>query len=296
MKERPTIKRTLQALLYLLPMLLIIGTFNLYPIFRSFEMSFWADYNFFKQEVNAYGLDAFKTVFSDPQFWLAVRNTFIFVLGVVPISIIISLAIALMLHSIDFLQGFFRSIYFLPFVTSTVAVSIVWRWLYHSQYGLINYFLGLFGFNSIQFLTDPKYAMTALVIMSVWKGIGFNIILFLVGLSNINETYYQAAKVDGARPWQRFTNITLPLLSPTMFLVSVMGVISSFKVFDQVFALFNGRPGPANSALTVVYYIFDKFYVESNYAVASAAGLVLFLIILSFTLIQMWFNKRFMQY
>lgn len=172
----------------------------------------------------------------------------------------------------------------------------MWRWLYHSQYGLINYFLGLFGFNSIQFLTDPKYAMTALVIMSVWKGLGFNIILFLVGLSNINQTYYQAAKVDGARPWQRFTNITLPLLSPTMFLVSVMGVISSFKVFDQVFALFNGRPGPANSALTVVYYIFDKFYVESNYAVASAAGLVLFLIILSFTLIQMWFNKRFMQY
>lgn len=293
MKERPTIKRTLQAFIYLLPMLLIIGTFNFYPIYRSFEMSFWSDYNFYKQEVVSYGLDAFVTVFQDPQFWLSVRNTFIFVLGVVPISIVISLMIAMMLHSITILQSFFRSIYFLPFVTSTVAVSIVWRWLYHSEYGLINYLLGLVGVDPIQFLTDPRYAMLALVIMSVWKGLGFNIILFLVGLSNINENYYQAAKVDGAGRGQRFINITLPLLGPTLFLVSVMGVISSFKVFDQVFSLFNGRPGPANSALTVVYYIFEKFYVESNYAVASAAGLVLFLIILVFTLVQMWFNKRF---
>lgn len=291
--EKPTLKSTGKAFLYMLPMLIIITTFNIYPIFKSFEMSFYADFNFFTQEVHEYGIDPFIQLFNDPLFMEAIKNTFIFVLGVVPLSIVISLGIALLLNSIDFLSGFFRSIYFLPFVTSTVAVSIVWRWLYHTNYGLVNYFLGLMNIGPIDFLTNPDYAMLALVIMSIWKGLGFNIIIFLVGLNNINENYYQAAKIDGAGPWRRFTNITLPLLGPTTFLVSVMGVINSFKVFDEVYSLFNGRPGPANSAMTMVYYIFQKFYEESQYAVASAAGIILFLIILIFTLIQMWFNRRF---
>ncbi|RPA60531.1 sugar ABC transporter permease [Aerococcus agrisoli] len=291
MIEKPTWKSSLKAYLYLLPMLVIIGIFNLYPIFRSFEMSMWQDYNFYTQEVKEYGVGPFMEIFQDPDFWLAIKNTFIFVLGVVPISIAISLAIAVLLNNIKLLSSFFRSIYFLPFVTSTVAVSIVWRWLYHSEYGLINYFLSMFGIEAIAFIEDPKYAMLALVIMSIWKGLGFNIVIFLVGLNNISDTYYAAAKVDGAGPWQRFTNITLPLLSPTMFLVSIMGVINSFKAFDEVYALFNGRPGPTNSALTMVYYIFQKFYEESQYAVASAAGIVLFLIILIFTLLQMAVNR-----
>lgn len=296
MIEKPTVKSTLKSLLYLLPMLAIIFTFNIYPIFRSFLMSFYSDFNFYTQEVNSYGPDAFITIFNDPQFWLAVRNTFIFVLGVVPTSIVISLTIAILLNKVTWLQGFFRSIYFLPFVTSTVAISIVWSWIYHSQYGLMNHFLTQLGFDPVQFLTDPDYAMLALVIMAIWRGLGFNIILFLVGLNNIDQNYYAAAKIDGAKGMQRFTNITLPLLGPTTFLVSVMGVINSFKVFDEVFALFNSRPGPARSALTVVYYIFQKFYEENQYAVAAAAGIVLFLIILVFTLIQMAINKKFVHY
>ena len=294
--QKPTWKSTGKAFLYLLPMLVIIVTFNLYPIFKSFEMSFYADFNFYTQEVREYGIDPFIELFQDPQFLLAIRNTFIFVLGVVPLSIIISLGIAILLNSIDLLSGFFRSIYFLPFVTSTVAVSIVWRWLYHTNYGLVNYFLGLVNIGPVEFLNNPNYAMLALVIMSIWKGLGFNIIIFLVGLNNINESYYQAAKIDGAGPWQRFTNITLPLLGPTTFLVSVMGVINSFKVFDEVYSLFNGRPGPANSAMTMVFYIFQKFYEENQYAIASAAGIILFLIILVFTLVQMWVNKRYVHY
>ncbi|MFW5442193.1 carbohydrate ABC transporter permease [Aerococcus urinaeequi] len=291
MIDKPTWRSTLKAYLYLLPMLLVIVTFNILPIFRSFEMSLWQDYNFFTQEVFEYGFGPFQEIFQDSDFWLAIRNTFIFVLGVVPVSIMISLGIAVLLNQIKFLSGFFRSIYFLPFVTSTVAVSIVWRWLYHSDYGLINYFLSFFNIEAIAFMEDPKYAMLALVMMSIWKGLGFNIVIFLVGLNNISDTYYAAAKIDGAGPWQRFTNITLPLLTPTMFLVSIMGVINSFKAFDEVYALFNGRPGPANSALTMVYYIFQKFYEESQYALASAAGIILFLIILVFTLMQMAVNR-----
>lgn len=293
MIEKPSWKSTLKAWLYLLPMMLIILTFNIYPIFRSFMMSFYTEFNFYTQEALSYGTGNFMTIFQDPQFWLATRNTFIFVLGVVPASIIISLAIAVLLNNIKWLSGFFRSVYFLPFVTSTVAISIVWRWLYHSQYGLVNYFLSLIGIDAIQFLNDPDYAMLGLVIMAIWRGLGFNIILFLVGLNNIDQSYYAAAKIDGAKGGQRFLNITLPLLGPTTFLVSVMGVINSFKVFDEVFALFNNQPGPLNSTLTVVYYIFQKFYQENNYGVATAAGIILFLIILLFTLIQMFINRRF---
>lgn len=296
MIEKPTLKSTLRAWAYIAPMIAIIGVFNIYPILKSLAMSFYSDYNFYQDVVYAYGWDNFIQIFNDPNFFLAIKNTFIFVLGVVPLSIMLSLGIALLLHNVQFLSGFFRSIYFLPFVTSTVAISIVWNWIYHSRYGLMNYFLGLFGVDPINWITDPKYSMLALVIMAIWKGLGFNIILFLVGLNNIDKGYYSAAKVDGASDLQRFTNITVPLLGPTTFLVTVMGVISSFKVFDEVYSLFQGRPGPGNSALTVVYYIYEKFYTEYQYGVAAAAGIVLFLINLVVTLVQMAYNKKFVHY
>lgn len=293
MHNKPSWKSTLQSLLYLAPALILIGIFNIYPIFKSLAMSFYTDYNIFTGEISSYGLDNFYQIFSDPNFFRAIKNTFFFVLGVVPISIVISLAIAILLNKIPKLSDFFRSIYFLPFVTSTVAVSIVWNWLYHTRFGLINYFLSFVGVDPIAWLTDPNYSIIALVIMSVWKGLGYNIILFLVGLNNINKTYYQAAEVDGAKGWQQFTNITVPLLSPYILLVSIIGVINSFKVFTEVYSLFAGRPGPAGSALTMVFYIYEKFYTEYQYGVASAAGIVLFLIILVFTLFQRLVSRRF---
>ena len=293
MQNKPSWKSTFQSLLYLAPALILIGIFNIYPIFKSLAMSFYTDYNIFTGEVKSYGLGNFSQIFADPNFFRAIKNTFFFVLGVVPISIVISLAIAILLNRIPKLSDFFRSIYFLPFVTSTVAVSIVWNWLYHTRFGLINYFLSFVGVDPIAWLTDPNYSIMALVIMSVWKGLGYNIILFLVGLNNINKTYYQAAEVDGAKSWQQFTNITVPLLSPYILLVSIIGVINSFKVFTEVYSLFAGRPGPAGSALTMVFYIYEKFYTEYQYGVASAAGIVLFLIILVFTLLQRLISNRF---
>lgn len=293
MRNKPSWKSTLQSLLYLAPALTLITVFNIYPIFKSLAMSFYTDYNIFTGEVKSYGLQNFTKIFADPNFFRAIKNTFFFVLGVVPISIVISLAIAILLNRIPKLSDFFRSVYFLPFVTSTVAVSIVWNWLYHTRFGLINYFLSFVGVDAISWLTDPNYSIMALVIMSVWKGLGYNIILFLVGLNNINKTYYQAAEIDGAKGWQKFTNITVPLLSPYILLVSIIGVINSFKVFTEVYSLFSGRPGPAGSALTMVFYIYEKFYTEYQYGVASAAGIVLFLIILIFTLLQRFVSNKF---
>lgn len=294
--QNPTLKSTIKAWVYILPMMVVIFTFNLYPIVKSFAMSFYTDYNFYEDVVHAYGFGNFATILRDSDFYLAIKNTFIFVLGVVPISIALSLGIALLLNQIKFLSGFFRTVYFLPFVTSTVAISLVWNWLYHRNYGLMNYFLGMFGIEPVHWITDPDYSMLALVIMAVWKGLGFNIILFLVGLNNIDETYYKAAKVDGASGFRRFWNITLPLLGPTVFLVSVLGVINSFKVFDEVYALFQAKPGPAKSTLTVVYYLYEKFYTEYQYGIAAAAGVVLFVIILAVTLAQFAYNRKFVHY
>lgn len=296
LNEKPTLKSTAKAFLYLLPMLLITVTFNIYPIIKSFMMSFYTKYDFFTDKVSKIGWDNFTYIFSDPDFHIAVKNTLIFVVGVVPLTVIISLVIALLLNRIKWLSGLFRTVYFLPFVTSTVAIAQVWHWIYNSDYGLLNYFLSLFGVNPISWLESPKYAMLSLIIMSIWKNLGFNIVLFLVGLNNINERYYQAAKIDGANSWHQFTNVTLPLLSPITFLVTINGVIGSFKAFDQIFALFNGNPGPSKSALTIVYYLYQKFYTEWKYGIAAASGVVLFFMILLVTIIQLSYSKKHVHY
>src|SRR5699024_8694919 len=267
MMQKPTWKSTLKSFLYLAPALIFIGIFNIYPIFKSLAMSFYENYNIFTGEVGSYGLSNFKEIFSDPSFYTAIRNTFIFVLGVVPASIIISLFVAMMLNRINILSIFFLFIYFLPFLTSTFAFFILLNWLYHTRYGLINYFLSFIGVEAMAWLTNPKFALPALIIMSIWKGLGYNIILFLVGLNNIDKNYYRAARVDGASNWQQFVNITMPLLNPYILLVSIIGVINSFKVFTEVYSLFSGRPGPAGSALTMVFYIYEKFYTEYQYGV-----------------------------
>ncbi|MBG9981780.1 sugar ABC transporter permease [Aerococcaceae bacterium DSM 111020] len=293
MNKKASWRSTVQAFLYLLPMLLIIGVFTIYPIFKSVDMSLYTDYNIFTGIVKERGLDNYKTLLTDPAFYRALKNTALYVVWVVPLSITISLGIALLLNQIKWLQGFFRTVYFLPFVTSTVAISIVWSWLYHSDYGLINYILGFFGIDPVNWLQNPDLAMPAVIIMAIWKGLGFNILLLLVGLGNINENYYQAAKVDGANSWNRFWFITLPLLRPTLFLLSVVSVINGFKVFDEVFAIFNGRPGPAGSATTLVYYLYRKFYEQYDYGMAAATGMVLFGIVLILTIIQYAGNRYF---
>ena len=293
MNRKANLKSTIQALLYILPMLLVIGIFTIYPILKSIDMSFYTRYNIFSGVVEERGIDNFLTIFSDPKFYLALKNTSVYVLWVVPCSLVISLIIAVLLNQIPWIKGFFRTVYFLPFVTSTVAISIVWSWLYHSKYGLINFFLGFFGIEAMTWLNSPKLAMPAVIIMAIWKGLGFNILLLLVGLGNIDETYFKAAKVDGANGLQRFFRITLPLLRPTLFLLTVVGVINSFKVFDEVFALFGGRPGPAGSATTLVYYLYRKFYEQYDYGMAAATGMVLFGIVLLLTIIQYMGNRYF---
>ncbi|MEN2351026.1 carbohydrate ABC transporter permease [Lacticaseibacillus paracasei] len=296
LNEKASLKSTAKAALYLLPMLVITITFNIWPIINSFLMSLYTKYDFYTDKVSAWGFDNFVYLWNDPDFHLAVRNTLVFVVGVVPITVILSLIIALFLNQVKIISGFFRTVYFLPFVTSTVAIAMVWNWMFHSNYGLINYFMGWFGIHPINWLTDPHYALLALIIMSIWKSLGFNIILFLVGLNNIDHGYYEAAEIDGANARQRFWNITIPMLSPITFLVSVNGIIGSFKVFDEIFALFQGTPGPGKADLTIVYYLYQKFYTEYKYPIAAASGVVLFFLILLVTLVQLWYSRKHVHY
>ena len=296
LNEKASLNSTAKAALYLLPMLVITITFNIWPIINSFLMSLYTKYDFYTDKVSAWGFDNFVYLWNDPDFHLAVRNTLVFVVGVVPITVILSLIIALLLNQVKIISGFFRTVYFLPFVTSTVAIAMVWNWMFHSNYGLINYFMGWFGIHPINWLTDPHYALLALIIMSIWKSLGFNIILFLVGLNNIDHGYYEAAEIDGANARQRFWNITIPMLSPITFLVSVNGIIGSFKVFDEIFALFQGTPGPGKADLTIVYYLYQKFYTEYKYPIAAASGVVLFFLILLVTLVQLWYSRKHVHY
>ncbi|MFT8871873.1 MAG: sugar ABC transporter permease [Sporolactobacillus sp.] len=287
MNERRLWRQTLRAFLYLAPALIILTIFSIYPIIKSFLMSFYTQYNYFTDVVTARGFGNYLSIFSDPEFWLSLRNTAIFVVGVVPVSVALSLVIAVLLNQNIHFRGLFRTIYFIPFVTSVVAVSVVWRWIFHSQYGLLNFFLGFFGVSPIRWLDDPTWALPALIILAIWKSLGYNIVIFLAGLQTIDSHYYLAARIDGASPWQRFIHITLPMLAGTTLFVSIIAVIGAFKVFDEIYALFNGSPGPVNSAETVVFYIYNKFYVQNQYGIASAASYVLFLIIFILTLVQL---------
>lgn len=296
LKDKNTFRSFIRGILYISPALIIIGVFHIYPILKSLDMSFYTKYNYFKNIVYERGFDNFIYIFHDKEFIIALKNTFTFVLGVVPLSIIISLFIAVILNSKIKFQSLFRGVYFIPFVTSMVAISAVWRWIYNSEFGILNYFLGLLGIDPIKWLLDPDWAMISLIILSIWKGLGYNIVIILAGLQNIDKKYYMAAKVDGASSYNMFFHITLPLLSPTVFFVSVMSMINSFKVFDEVYVLFDKMPGPMDSCLTMVYYIYDKFANEYVYGIASAAVYILFIIILFFTLIQLYIGKKKVHY
>lgn len=294
--QKPTWKQTLKGWLYVLPMLIIVAIFSLYPIVSSLAMSFYTQYNFFTNQVMALGFDNFKYLWEDPLFHSAVANTLIFVVGVVPLEIIISLTVAVLLNQIKVLAGFFRTIYFLPFVTSIVAISMVWKWIYNKDAGLLNYFLSFVGIHPIDWLNDPTWALPALIILAIWKSLGFNVMLFLVALNNVDKRLYSAATLDGANAWERFLHVTVPMISPMTFLIAVNAVIGSFKVFDEIFSLFGGQAGPGNAAMTVVFYLYRMFYEQNKYGVAAAAGVVLFFMILIVTLLQTWFSKKHVHY
>lgn len=278
-----------QAWLFLLPALIIIGIFNVLPLIKTFIMSMQ------KGTLNNLEFNGFKNfavVLQDPKFHDAIGNTALFSFVVVPVGLIISMFIAITIFEKIKHKSIFETIFFIPYLTSVIAIGIVFRFLFNGEYGFINYLLGLINVGPINFLDDPNMSMTTLIIFGIWSGLAFNIIILLSGLRTVDESYYKVADMFGASKFEQFIRITLPQLIPTITFLLMMNFINAFKVYAQVFSIFNGKAGIANSATTGVFYIFNKFYVEYRYGQGMAAAVILFALILLFTLIQNYVLKR----
>lgn len=290
------LNRKIKPYILLLPALAIIFMFSIYPTVKVLLMAFYTKYNYFKHIVFETGTDNFVNLFNDELFLLSLKNTARIVVWVVPISIIISIFISTLLYKNTKIKNFIRGVYFIPFITSTAAVAVVFRWIFNSKFGLLNYFLGLIGIEPIAWLLDPNYSIYATIIFCIWKTLGYNILIFVTGLRKIDDVYLKAAKVDGANAFVRFKRIILPLLSPTILFISITSLIGTFKVFQEVYTLFGRSPGPLNSSLTIVYYIYDNLMNKFSYGIAAAASLVLFAIVLLVTLIQFLVSKKYVHY
>lgn len=277
------------AWIFLLPALIIISIFNILPLIKTFILAFQKG-TLNNPEWN--GIKNFEIVLKDPKFHTAISNTALYAFTVVPLGLVISLFIAVTIHERIKFKKIFESIFFIPYLTSIIAIGIVFRFMFNDSYGLINYLLSVFGIAPIRFLNDPKMAMTTVIIFGIWMGLAFNILILLTGIKNIDPSYYKVADMFGATKFEQFRKITLPQLLPLTTFLLLVNFIGAFKIYGQVYAIFNGTPGIANSATTGVFYIFTKFYTENRYGQGMAAAVILFIMILIFTMIQNIVMKR----
>jgi len=272
----------------LLPSLAGMLVFLMAPVLSSLVLSF-SQWDLIG-ELTWVGIDNYVTALSDPAVLGALRNTLTFILGYLPSVVLIALGLALLLNRRIRGRVVFRAIYFVPVVTSWVAVSLIWKWLLNPQYGLVNFALGAFGIKGPGWLFDPAWAMTGVILTSVWKDIGFVTVIYLAGLQDIPEPLYEAAALDGATPWQRFWSITFPMLAPTTFFVTTISLISSFQVFDQVWIMTQGGPAGATSVMVELIYKNAFSYYKMGYA--SAISWVLFALIFAVTIAQNLLQKK----
>jgi multiple sugar transport system permease protein len=281
---------TRAARLFLAPALSVIGAFLLLPVAVGLVLSL-TDFDIYALadpgNVRFVGLGNYSALLQDPVFWRALVNTFYFVVVGGPLSVGVSLGAALLLHSklVGF-KGIFRTVYFAPVVTTLVAVAVVWRYLYHPRFGLLNQILGWIGLPAVNWLGEPAWAMPSLILLAVWKNFGYNMVIFIAGLSSIPESLYEAAELDGAGPWQRFTRITLPMLRPTMIFVVLITMIGYFQLFAEPYVM-TGGGGPMNATLSLVLHMYKEGFRWWNLGYAAAVAFVLFLIILAATLLQL---------
>lgn len=307
------------AYLFLLPAMAVLGVFHFFPFFYAFYVSL---HNWRIRQGAFVALENYQRAVRTRDFWEAFGNTAFFALGTVPVTIALALFFAyLLFQNVRFLSAF-RTIYFLPYITSSVAAATIWVWIFNTRTGVLNQTLkallgpqytlrwlqeprGVFGMlaDSIgvtlpRLLQGPSLALVAIMVMTVWHLVGFDIVLFLAGLGNINRELYEAARIDGAREWDLFRRITLPLLSPTILFLAIISTIGSFKAFNEIFVMSTSAAvggtagGPLNSTQTVVVYIYNLFYSSKLLGFGSAVAFLLFLLILLLTLAQLQLGRR----
>jgi multiple sugar transport system permease protein len=279
---------------FVAPALLVVGVFFFLPVGAALLMSL-TDFDIYAladiRNLRFVGLSNYISLVQTPLFWQAFGNTVYFVVVGVPLSIGLSLGTALLLHSkLARFKPFFRAVLFAPVVTTLVAVAIIWRYLFNTRYGLLNYALSGVGISPIDWLGDPRWAMPAIIVFAVWKNFGYNMIILLAGLQNIPEELYEAARLDGASVWQQLRYVTLPMLSPILLLVSILTIAGYFQLFAEPYVMTQG--GPLQSTVSVLYFMYEEGFKWWNLGSASAVAFVLFLVIFAITALQLRYSRR----
>lgn len=283
------------AYLFLAPAMTAIFVFFFLPVLAALVMSF-TDFDIYSlgdmSRARFIGLSNYLNLFQNPLFWKALGNTAYFVVVGVPLSIMTSMLVALALNSkLTRFKSLFRFSYFLPVVTTLVAVAVIWRYIYHPRFGLANYLLSLIGIKPVDWLGNPHWAMPALIIMAVWKGFGYNMIIFVAGLQNIPETLYEAARLDGANGWQEFRNVTIPMLSQTTGFITITTLIGYCQFFAEPYVMTDG--GPLNSTLSIVLLMYKEGFKFWRMGYSAAIAFILFGIILILTIVQLRVQKQY---
>ncbi|MCI6043777.1 sugar ABC transporter permease [bacterium] len=276
------------------PLVIGLSVFYFYPVFKVFFDSF--------HDVGAFnkskwcGLANYQKMFQDPVMWQALGNTVKYVLIIVPFTIIIALILASFLNMGIKGRSFFRVVYFIPAITMGAAVAMIWRWMYNGDYGIINYILNLFGIESIRFLSNSKTALVSISVVSIWSTVGYNMIILLAGIQGISKSYYEAAAIDGANGIKQFLNITLPLVTPTLFFVMITTLISTFQTFDTIYMMVDKTSLAMESTQSMVVYFYRNAFEYSKKGYASALAVFLFAIIMVITAFQMKMQTKWVNY
>jgi multiple sugar transport system permease protein len=271
------------------PALLAIAVFFFLPVLLALAMSL-TDFDIYAladlRNLRFVGFSNYAALLSTPLFWQALGNTFYFAVVGVPLSMAASLGAALLLHSkLARWKSFYRTALFAPVVTTMVGVAVIWRYLFHTRYGLINYALGSLDLPTPDWLGDPHWSMPAIIVFSVWKSFGYNMIIFIAGLQSISEELYEAARLDGASAWAQLRWVTLPMLGPTLLLVSILTMATYFQLFAEPYVMTQG--GPVQSTVSVLYFMYEEGFKWWNLGSASAVAFILFLLMFGVTLLQM---------
>lgn len=291
-RGRRVFSRDIAGWLFIAPNLIGLLVFVAGPVIAGFAISF-TEWNLLSPP-KFVGLHQYSVMLRDPLVWKSLKNTLFYSLLTIPGGMVVSLLLALGVNRALFSAKIYRTLYFIPVVTSAVAVALMWKWIFNQQFGLLNYLLSLMGFGKVGWLTDPHIALVSIAIVSIWKSMGYYMVLFLAGLQGIPGNYYEAAAIDGAGSWRRFRDITIPLLSPTLFFVLIISGIGSFQVFDQVYVMTEG--GPGNSTLVFNYYLYQNAFQYFRMGYASALAYTLFALIFVITMLQIKFLSRRVQY
>ena len=292
LKKKRLMRRNMVGYSFIAPNFIGFAVFTMMPMLFSFGLSFceWDS----SHPIQFVGLQNFIGLLSDDTFWISLKNTIYFTVGTVPLTIVLSLGMSLLINQKIKGQVLFRSIFFFPYVASLVAICVVWNLLFNPDLGPVISLLAALGVKELpRWTASVKWALPTVIGLTVWKGAGYYMIVYLAALQGISREIYEAAKVDGADAIRSFFSITLPLLTPTTFFVSTMLIISSFKVFDTIYIMTGGGPGRATNVL--VYYIYNTAFVKFKFGYASAISMVLFVLVLGITLVQFRGERKWAQ-